>query len=218
MSFESYRLKGRVASLLMVLFPIITVITSVLLSLFGFSTSANPYLSFIFVIPNFAFYILFLVGMNGFARYYDDPKIFKNSLYALIVSITGGIASLIVTYTFVTPILDQLSTYITSPGNFPPISVISSILQVFVFIWVSVSVIGILNGFFYRRAFYALAEKSGENNFKQAGLFMFIGGILMIIFIGSLLYFIGLIFAILGFFSMKPKSSQKYSVKETPSN
>ena len=64
------------------------------------------------------------------------------------------------------------------------------------------------------RAFYALAEKSGEHNFKQAGLFMFIGGILMMIFVGAFFYFIGLIFAILGFFSMKQKASKALSVPE----
>ena len=99
------------------------------ISLLGYSPSTNPFISLIFVIPNYAVYLLFLLAMNGFAKYYDEPKIFKNSLYAFIVSISGGIASFIGTTTFVTPILDQLSTYITGPGNFPPISVISSMLQ-----------------------------------------------------------------------------------------
>ena len=47
-----------------------------------------------------------------------------------------------------------------------------------------------------------------EQNFKQAGLFMIIGGILMIIFVGGIIYFIGLIFAVLGFFNLNPKNSQ----------
>ncbi|MBW3018987.1 DUF996 domain-containing protein [Candidatus Woesearchaeota archaeon] len=149
--------------------------------------------------------------MNGLAKYYDEPKIFKNSLYPLIISSSAGITCLIVAYTFITPILNQLSVYLNSSGNLPPTSIFISFFQVFAFIWLAVSVIGILNGFFYRRAFYALAEKSGEQNFKQAGLFMFIGGILMIILVGGLIFFIGLIFAILGFFRMKPKDSQDHS-------
>ena len=215
MSFESYRSKGRIATLLMLLLPILMVIISMTLSLSRVIPSTNPYVSIIFLIPSFASYILFLASMNGLAKYYNEPKIFKNSLYPLIISATAGITSLIVAYTFITPILDQLSAYITSPGNVPPTSIFISFFQVFAFIWIAVSVIGIMNGIFYRRAFYALAEKSGEQNFKQAGLFMFIGGILMIIIVGGLMYFIGLIYAILGFFSMKPKASQPHSPSET---
>lgn len=213
MSFESYRLNGRLSTLLMLLLPIVAGISIAFMSLFGLSTRPNPYITIIFIIPNFVGYILFLVAMNGFAKYYDEPKIFKNSLYVLLVSITGGIASLVLSYIFITPILDQLTSYLPSPGNFPTITIISSFLQVLVFILATMSVMGILNGFFYRRAFYALAEKSGEKNFKQAGLFMFIGGFLMIILVGSLLFFIGLIFATIGFFSMKPKSSQTNSIQ-----
>jgi uncharacterized membrane protein len=40
---------------------------------------------------------------------------------------------------------------------------------------------------------------------------MLIGGILMIIIVGGLIFFIGLIFAILGFFHMKPMESQDHS-------
>jgi uncharacterized membrane protein len=97
---------------------------------------------------------------------------------------------------------------VSTPGNVPSASMFFSLFQVLAFIWLAVSVIGILNGFFYRRAFYALAEKSGEQNFKQAGLFMIIGGILMIIFVGGIIFFIDLIFAVLGFFNLKPKNSQ----------
>jgi uncharacterized membrane protein len=191
--------------------PIIMAIISVTLSFSRLLPSSNPYVSIVFMIPSFASYILFLVSMNGLAKYYNAPKIFKNSLYPLIISASAGITSLIAAYTFVIPILDQISAYINQPGNIPPTSLFISLFQVFAFIWIAISIIGILNGIFYRRAFYALAEKSGEQNFKQAGLFMFIGGILMIIIVGGLIFFIGLIFAILGFFSMKPKDSQSQS-------
>jgi len=216
LSFESSRLRGRIATLLMLLLPILITIISMTLSLSRLLPSTNPYVSIIFVIPSYASYILFLAAMNGLAKYYNEPKIFKSSLYPFIISSSAGIISLIVAYTFITPILDQLSAYITSPGNVPPTSIFLSFFQVVAFIWLAVSFIAILNGIFYRRAFYALAEKSGEQNFKQAGLFMFIGGVLMIIIVGGLIFFIGLIFAILGFFSVKPKASQNHSPSETP--
>lgn len=195
----------------MLLLPIITAIISVTLSFTRLLPNSNPYVSIVFLIPSFASYILFLVSMNGLSKYYNEPKIFKNSLYPLIISSSAGITSLIAAYTFIIPILDQISAYINQPGNIPPSSIFTSLFQIFAFIWIAISIIGILNGIFYRRAFYALAEKSGEQNFKQAGLFMFIGGILMVIIVGGLIFFIGLIFAILGFFSIKPKDSQTQS-------
>lgn len=195
----------------MLLLPIFMTIISMALSFSHLLPSTNYYVSIIFVIPSFASYILFLFSMKGFSEYYSEPKIFKNSLYPLVISSSGGIICIIVAYTFITPILNQLSVYINSSSNVPPTSIFISFFQVFAFIWLAISVIGTLNGFFYRRAFYALAEKSGEQNFKQAGLFMLIGGISMIILVGGLIFFIGLIFAILGFFHMKPKDSQDHS-------
>jgi uncharacterized membrane protein len=216
LSFESSRLKGRIATLLMLLLPILITTISMALSLSHLLPSANPYVSIIFVIPSYASYILFLAAMNGLANYYSEPKIFKNSLYPFIISSSAGITSLILAYTFITPILDQFSACLNSPGNVPPTSIFLSLFQVVALIWLAVSVIGIFNGIFYRRAFYALAEKSGEQNFKQAGLFMFIGGIFMIIIVGGLIFFIGLIFAILGFYSIKPRASQNHSSSDTP--
>ena len=170
MSFEAYRLKGRISRILMVSIPIILGISIVLLSSLGLAPSM--FLSLIFVIPNYGVYILFLVAMKGFAKYYDDFKIFKNCLYAFIVSLIGGIISFIFTFSFVIPIINQISPSMPNLMITPSREIIWSIIQAFISIWAIVSVIGILNGFFYRRAFYALAEKSGEDNFKQAGLFI----------------------------------------------
>jgi hypothetical protein len=65
-------------------------------------------------------------------------------------------------------------------------------------------VIILIQSIFYRRTFNLLAEKSGEGNFKTAGLLMLIGGALTIILVGSFVFFIGWFFALAGFFSMKP--------------
>ena len=88
----------------------------------------------------------------------------------------------------------------------------------FAVIWVGTSAVAILNGILYRRAFYALAEKSGEPNFKQVGSYMFTGGILMIVIVGVFMVLIGWGLAFKGFSSMKPKSSQTSSVPEIPTN
>lgn len=114
----------------------------------------------------------------------------------------------IVVYAFLVPLFNELSAYSTSPSAVPQLSFFISFLQVIVVIWLGAAVIAILNGFFYRRAFYAPSEKSGEGNFRTAGLLMIIGGALTILFVGGLIFFIGWIVATMGFSSMKPKPTQ----------
>ena len=80
------------------------------------------------------------------------------------------------------------------------------------------SIFAAVNGFFYRRAFYALAKKSGESNFRTAGLLMLLGGALTIVVVGSLLFFVGWILVAIGFFSLKSTFPQAYtpSSQEVP--
>ena len=198
MSFESYMLKGRISTLWMVLGTVISGFVSVL------SLDNNLYISIIQLLASFTFLILFLLAMNGFAKYYADSKIFKNSLYSVIIAVIAGNIMRIIMFTFVTPILEE-SAFLTG-------------LQVVAVLWVVTSIVLILQGIFYRRAFNALGEKSGEPNFKQAGEYMFFGGVLTIVLVGIIGFFIGWILAFKGFSSMKPKSSQDNSVQETPSN
>ena len=218
MSFESSRSKGRIATLLIVLLPIISVVVYLPLYVFRLSTSNIIYLSVILSALSYVGYILFLVAMHGLSKVYNDAKIFKNSLYGFTASIVGAITFTLAVYAVLVPILDQLTTYATSPGTVPPLSIIVSFLQVMVFVWIGGSILAAINGFFYRRAFYALAEKSGEGNFRTAGLFMVLGGALTIVIVGGLIFFIGWIVAAMGFFSMKPKPTQAYmpSIQETP--
>ncbi len=217
MFFESNRLRGRIAILLIVSLPIIMLVTYVPVRfLLNLSASNAFYYSGSFSILTFASYILLLLAMNGFAKYYADSKIFRNVVYSIVTSIIGGAVFAILTYAYLVPMLEQFSAYTATPGTVPPLSILFSVLQAFVVIWIGASVVAVLNGFFLRQAFYALAEKSGEHNFRQAGFFLFIGGLLVIIFIGALLFFIGWIFAVLGFFSMKPKVPPAESTQQVP--
>jgi len=90
MSFESSRSRGRAATLLIIILPIIISIISVVLVFFQVSPS-NIYLSILLSFLGYAGYILFLAAMNGLAKYYEDPAIFRNSLYAFIATIVGAI-------------------------------------------------------------------------------------------------------------------------------
>jgi len=183
LSFESSRLMGLVSTLLMVLVPIVYGIASGSLLLSNIS-EVNVYM----IIANSAIqiivHIVFLKAMSGFAKYYDESKIYQNSLYAVILGILATIISPI--FTNVTNLL--IPTFLN-----------------LVFAMIYATIFAILTGFFYREAFYALAEKSGEKNLKHAGWLMFIGGILTVIVIGVFVALLGRMFASLGFYSMKPK-------------
>ncbi len=203
MSFESSRSRGRIATLLIVLLPIISSVVYVPLYFLRLPTNSIIYLSVALSALSYAGYILFLVAMHGMSKVYNDARIFKNSLYGFSASIVGAVVFLVVSIVFLVPILDQLTAYNATPGTSPPLSIIVSFLQVMVAVLIGRSILAAINGFFYRRAFYALAEKSGEGNFHTAGLLMLLGGALTIVVVGGLLFFIGWIIAAIGFL-LKP--------------
>ena len=208
MTFESSRSKGRIGTLLIFLLPIIISTVYIPIYFFRLSTNNIIYLSIILSALSYVGYVLFLVAMHGFSKVYIETRIFKNSLYGFAASIIGAIAISIAVFAFLTPILDQLTSYAASPGTVPSLSIVTSFLQVMLVVWLVGSALAVTYGFFYRRAFYALAEKSGESHFHTAGLLMLLGGALTIVFVGGLITFIGWIIAAIGFFSMKPKPTQ----------
>ena len=210
MPFESSRSKGRIAVLMIVLLPILSTVAFVPLSFLRLATVNTIYVSIVFSALTFLGYILFLSAMKGMSKTYSDPRIFRNSFYGFTASAVSAIVFSIASYVFLAPILDQLTAYSTSPGSAPPISILASFLQAMVFIWVGGSILAAINGFFYRRAFNALAEKSGESKFQTAGLLLLLGGALTIVLVGGVIFFIGWIFVAIGFFSLKPTQTQTY--------
>jgi uncharacterized membrane protein len=208
MTFESSKSKGSIGTILIVLLPIFSIIIYVPLNALRLSSDSIIYLSPIFAIPSYVGFTLFLAAMHGMSRVYKAPEIFKNSLYGFTASVAGAIASTLAAFVFFVPLLDQLTTQATSPGTLLPISAIVSFLKVMVFFWIGTSILAAVDGFFYRRAFYALSEKSGEGNFRTAGWLMILGGALTIVIVGGIIFIIGWIIAAMGFSAMKPKPEQ----------
>ena len=159
MTFESSRSKGRIATLLIVLLPIITASAYVPIYILGLSTGNVIYLSFILSALSYVGYILFLAAMHGLLKVYSDNRIFKNSLYGFTASIIGAVAFSIAVYTVLVPILDQLTAYAASPGTVPPLSVIASFLQVMLVVWLAGSALATITGFFYRRGVLCACRK-----------------------------------------------------------
>ena len=211
MSFESTRSMARAALLLIVLGTVVSPAVAIAAAFLRVPL-ASLFVTGILSILSFVGYILFLVAMNRFSNLYKEPAIFKNTLYGFLTAIIGGVALVLV---FVGLLFTSLSEIIPlgsfTPGTTSVPSVFYSIIVFLIVVWLGAFVLALIQSVFYKRAFDALAEKSGEENFKTAGLLMLIGGALTIALIGVFLFLVGWIVALVGFFSMKPPQTQAYS-------
>lgn len=141
--------------------------------------------------------VLLLRGMKELSNYYQDAEIYQNSLtgvkyyiialIAIAVSGAGFIVGLVVAGIGATIVI----------GNVIGLTIgIASLVIAFVFY--------VLAATHLRKTFNALAEKTGEHSFSTAGTLLWWGSILTIIMVGLFLILIAWIFAIIGFFTMKP--------------
>lgn len=215
MSFESAKSMGQAGTLLIILLTVGAPIVGVTAFFLGLLPSIT-YFSIIGGIISYLGYILFLIAMNRFANYYGDHRIFSNALYGFLTSLAGTIALITLLFGVFLAIFTPLIGTSPAPGSPATISIAISLIAFVVVIWLSAFVIALIQGIFFRRAFNALAEKSGNSNLKQAGFLMFLGGALTIIAVGGLIFFVGWIYAVLGFFSIKPKPPQTYSTQQAP--
>jgi len=152
--------------------------------------------------------ILILVAMRGLADHYKDDSMFRNALYGFISGLIGVIAAIAL---FVTFFFSVMTTTTVSPGT-NPVAAFSSIylgaIGLLILILVVVFICFLIQAVFYRRAFDALSNKSGEKMFRTAGLLLLIGAALIIVLVGFVLLFVAWILATVGFFSMKVPTTQ----------
>ncbi len=217
MSFEYNRFLGRIATLVIVSTTVIINLV-IVVGTFLRVLHTSLLLTIISTILSFSGQILFLIAMNRFANYYHTRAIFRNVLYAFIVTIIGSVTFIILTYGIFSSLINSLEAIQNNPSSVPPVSIFIVLITFFGIIWLATSLLALFQGIFYRRAFYALTDKSGEYNFRQAGFWMFLGGILTIIAIGAIMFLVGWIFAIIGFFHMKPPLTASKPLLTQPSH
>jgi uncharacterized membrane protein len=205
MSLESNWSKGFLATLLIIILPIAGSLATVPLRLFNLPTSNSLYISLFNSSLGIVGFILLLKAMNGLSKAYDEPKIYKNILYGFIANLIGVIASFLVMIIFILPIINQITSYPITVDMYLLLSEITKGAAIYLIV---LSVFTAITGYFNRLAFNALAEKSGEGNFRTAGSLMLLGGALTIVIVGGVLFFIGWIVAFIGFSSMKNKPNQ----------
>jgi uncharacterized membrane protein len=235
-SLESGRKYGFVASIINVIMPVVTIVLFVSLLMYAFANLfANSSQTFsstaLFVAVDISIaviaisgLILFLLAMYRLSKYYAEPAIFKNVLYAFIINIAVAIIGWIIFSIYISSIIGQIpsgginTTATTTPNASALLSLIFGFL-IFAFV---AFIFFILCAVLYWRAFNKLAEKSQIDDFKTAGLLYLLGTVLMIILVGAILIWVAWIYAAQGFHKLKPKPSLEppiatpYTLTPTP--
>ena len=230
MSLESGRKFGFYASLMNVVLPIAAVVVYVaffialfasITSQIGSGTSPSTFPALfagglnIFLIAigavGIVAYVMFMYAMYSLSNYYKEPAIFKNVLYAFIISLITGVVAVAVLFIGLFSAFAGFSP-ITSPSTIAP--AFTQFVLVLVVVIIVAFAFGIVNGVLYMRAFNKLKEKSGVDNFGTAGLLYLIGAII------PLITWIGWIFAAMGFNKLKsvPLPTPAYSYPDQSSS
>jgi uncharacterized membrane protein len=157
-------------------------------------------------------FVLVLLAVKTISDTFKENKIFTNYLVAVVLSIAsslilaiGGVAS---AFRIIGIILQGFRIGIWRLGGGLAIGVILLLL----ISWV----IFVIGNYFIKSSFDGIGEKTGEKNFKTAGLLLFIGSILLVVFgIGAIVLFVGVIFEIIGFFSMPENLVRQEETKIT---
>jgi uncharacterized membrane protein len=181
---------------------------------------------------------LILAALYGLDTFYGSKGIFINALYGVITGIIGIIVTIGVA---VVALLANLSNikdfmYILFPtwngdwaslseltpttANINPSDIIPVIAGVIVAIIIVAAVawiFAIVATFFVRRSLKQVSEKANVGLFGTAGLFLFIGAILIIAFgFGLLLMWIAALLLAIAFFTIKPPMQQMNSTLPPP--
>ena len=148
------------------------------------------FLSFIPVVGIIGLILVF-IGMKGLSEYYKEPGIYQNALMGLIFGIIALVA-------FTAGLFLAFAIGLFTLGIGAIFTIFAVLVVVFIFY--------VIAAMYLKRAFSLLAQKTGEHSFETAGLLLWIGSILTIVFIGFVLIFIAWIFATIAFFSIKGSS------------
>lgn len=182
--------------------------------------------------------VLILAALHGLDTFYGSRGIFSNALYGVITGVIGGIAAIVVA---VAAFLVNLSNiqdflYVLFPtwngdwtslsgltpttANINPSDIIPLIAGVIAAIIIVVAVLwifAIVATIFVRRSLKQVSEKSNVGLFGTAGLLLFLGAILIIVFgFGLLLMWIAALLLAIAFFTIKSHTQPMTSTVPPP--
>jgi len=182
-----------------------------------------PAIGILFAIPGV---ILMLVSLNEIAKKLNESKIFNNYLISVALNVVAalvGITGFVYTaFLFINTIirlpLEELSNIspevlfnrIFSRGElFSFMESFGKWLWIVLLVLVIIYILMVVSGYFIKASLNEVGEKLNDSNFKTAGLLIFLGNLLSILFgLGFIIVFVGDIFLAIAFFSMKAEAAE----------
>jgi uncharacterized membrane protein len=168
--------------------------------------------------------VLVLISVKTISDLTKEHKIFTNYLVAAILSFVGSLTLLFGGAALIFTVFgDGTRNFAMGPGMMahklfgegimgsgiwkewqPGGAIIGIIILILV-----VLAILIIGSYFTKSSFDKISEKTGEKNFKTAGLLIFLGSILLVLFgAGVIVLLVGVIFEIIAFFSLPDKLAE----------
>jgi uncharacterized membrane protein len=138
--------------------------------------------------------ILFVLAMHKLSQYYNEPSIFKNVLYGLLITIAAGVVSVVLEFGLIATI-----AYPSTVTSTAAVALITRLMLGFLAVFTVAIISAVINAVLYWRAFTKLGERSGVEVFKTAGLLYLIGSVLMIVAVGVIIVWVAWIYAAKGF-------------------
>ena len=186
--------------------------------------SLVPYFGFVLGIIGL---ILILIAVKYISEEVNEPTIFNNILYAVIVAIIGIAISTLLGFSIIAamftgggpPIsifidgsdIEPETFWMPGMGGFP-FTVMAFFMLILAVLWI----ILIVSAVFLRRGLDLIASHLKVGLFSTAGLLYLIGAFLSIILVGFLLVFIASILMAVAFFSLPDRVPQESSQTQTP--
>lgn len=152
--------------------------------------------------------VLLLRGMKELSNYYQDEKIYQDSLTGVkfyivaIISAAVAIAAITIGFGSATGFTFNANFVFTAGFGIGLAASVAGLVVAFVFYVLAASHL--------KRTFDTLAKNSGEASLTTASSLLWWGSILTIIGVGLVLILVAWIFATIGLFGMKSRQYQQY--------
>jgi len=181
--------------------------------------------------------ILVLTALYRLASFYNEKEIFNNALYGVITGVVGAVVTGIVAVIAILASLSSLETFIGEfypgwiPGDWASLSGITptipntidfsplaSFLAAIAAIFAVTIIFAVVATYFFRRSLKLLSVKTTVGLFSTAGLMLFIGAFLLIIFIlpGLIVMWLAVLILAIAFFQIKPQQTPMTTAASPP--
>ncbi|MEM0337197.1 MAG: DUF996 domain-containing protein [Candidatus Caldarchaeum sp.] len=152
-------------------------------------------------------FILVLLALKYVADAVQQPAIFQNALYAVIIGIVGAVVALV---------LGGAALFASIGGGFgfsggfgdgvsgDLFSLLAGIVVALVVVWI----FAVVSALFLRKSLYLTGDVLGVKLFRTAGLLLFLGAILTIILVGFILSLVAYVLLAVAFFQIPQTGGQ----------